>query len=533
MSMPEKPPTANWCVATTELLKKLSSWRGGVAVIVFIFGLALVTRMVNLSSFPYFPPDWPWNGVGGLYFDEVVISNLPSSNTPYFPFLQVALIGLAIQIFGKTIFAVRLVSALFSSTTCVLVYLSAFELFHRRAAAIISSLYFIFMTPALVYGRMAFVENGATTFFMATFLFAIKFSWTSNNRWLVLSGISAALSFLCKQTGLAAIIFLALFVLIYKPEAKRQLLELLFVMGALLGAYIIQIMIVNPAYLDDILKAYIFTLIGSVSWFTVFLCNLMPTGINLSWIQFPQTIYKDLYRFVTLDFWYVVAFFVIVYLMVKERKAVSEVVLAMVSFVLLLILIGHTNAYYVILVQPFMAIPIGYGLLKVQEMSGAFSFAFSLLLCFPVIAYINYYVSYFVIGNTTVISATIIQLVIVVPVLVAAIFRFVYEKMKQKEVVFTNRVLVSYYVAWLITGLYILLPEYSGADAVWVAIQFSMVIPVVIVGIFRLIYERMRKKEAIFVNRFLLVFYFGCLVVGSYVVPVFYPGYFAQSSILG
>jgi 4-amino-4-deoxy-L-arabinose transferase-like glycosyltransferase len=450
------------------LLRRFSDWRGGLGVILIILGLALLTRTVGLSSFPYFPSQAPWYGTNGLFYDEFNISLPPFTNIVYFPFLQVALMVFAINVLGYTTFAIRIVSALFSSVTSILVYLSSYELFHKRTPAILSSLYFIFMTPALVYGRMTFVDNGATTFFVATFLFVMKYSNTSKNRWLIGSGVSAGLSFLCKQTGLAATIFLILFIFAFKRETKRKLLVPILIAGILMSTYLLQIMILNPDYLGQIISTFIFYRSDVLAWFAVFICNLLPSGVNLKWIQSAQAPYMGLYWFAMLDFWYVLAFSVIIYLVVKERRAASGVVLAILSYVLVLIIAGHINSYYVIMVQPFIAIPLGYGLLKLQRMSGVSAFAFSLLLCFPVSTTINYYVSYLA-GNA--------------------------------------------------------------ADIVWMVIEFATVIPIVILGIIRVWYKKMNSNEAIMINRFFLVFYLGCLIIGSYLLPAFYPGYFAQASV--
>jgi hypothetical protein len=194
----------------------------------------------------------------------------------------------------------------------------------------------------------------------------------------------------------------------------------------------------------------------------------MPSGVNVRWIESPQAPYMDLYWFATLDFWYILAFAVMIYLVIKEGRAIRGVVLAILSYVLVLIIIGHINSYYVIMVQPFMAIPLGYGLLKLQNMPGVSAFAFSLLLCFPAITSINYYFSY--------------------------------------------------------------LAGHAG-DGVWLVAQFATAIPIVILGIIRLCCKKMRSSEAIIINKVLLIFYVGCLIIGSYLLPAFYPGYFAQSSV--
>jgi hypothetical protein len=437
--------------------------------------------------------------------------------------------NLVINALGYSIFSVRLVSALFSSVTCVLVYFSAYELFNRKLPAFLSSMFFIFMTPALVYGRMAFVDNGAATFFVAAFLFAVKYLKTSKSRWLVSSGISVGLSFLCKQTGFAAGVFLFLFIFIYKPRAARQLWKLLLVAGLVASVYFIQILIVNPAFVGDYLVGSITVSLGNVSWFSVFLCNLMPSGVNVLWIDSYLAPYKDLFRLVTLDFWYIVAFFVIVYLMTREKESVREVVLALASYVLVILLIGHANSYYAILAQPFMAIPFGYGVLKLHEMSGVFSCFFSLLLCLPAATYICYYISYFTIASSMNVLFLAAQFAIVIPIVIALAVRYWHNRTSQKKQGIINRILLIYYVAWIISVSFILIAFH--ANIAITSIQFLAVTPIAIIGIARLIYERMTKEETIYINKFLLVFYVGCLIVGSYVLPVFYPGYFAQSSV--
>jgi hypothetical protein len=512
-----------------QLLGEFANWRGGVGVALLIFLLALLSRTVNLSSFPYFPSNWPWNGVNGLYWDEKSISSLTPSNSVYFPFLQIGLMDLVINALGYSIFSVRLVSALFSSITCVLVYLSAYELFNRRLPAFLSSLFFIFMTPALILGRMALVDNGATTFFVAAFLFAVKYLKTSKNLWLISSGISVGLSFLCKQTGLAAGIFLFLLIFIYRAKALRQVTEALIVAALIASLYLIQILVFKPGYVGNYLVNVISVSVSNVSWLSVFLFNLMPSGVNVMWIGSSLTPYKDLFIFATLDFWYVFAFFIIIYLMTREKDSVREIVLALASFVLVLLLIGHANSYYAIMVQPFMAIPFGYGVLKLQEMPRLYSCFFSLVLCFPAAAYICYYLSYFMVGSTTDVFFLAAQFAIVIAIMIVIVIKFWYDKTRHKKTGFTIKLLLMYYVVWLISVGFLLVA--FGKNIAVTSIQFVAVTPIAIIGIIRLIYEKTTQEESNYINKLLLVFFVGCLIIGSYLLPVYYPGYFAQSSV--
>lgn len=527
--MPEKHPKANRFETFTQSLTKFSEWHRGIGIILFIFIVALLSRTVDLSAFPYFQSNWPWMGINGLYQDEYYISLLTPSNSLYFPFLQIGLMDLTINVLGYSIFSVRLVSALFSSITCVLVYLSTYEIFDRKLTAFISSLFFIFMTPALVYGRMAFVENGATTFFLTTFLFAVKYLKTSKNHWLVSSGIFAGLSFLCKQTGVAATVFMILLVFIYKPKAKRQLPKAILIAGLIASLYLVQILLVNPGYIGNYLIGNISAGIGNISWLAIFVGNIMPSGVNVMWIESSLALYKDLFRLATLDFWYIFAFFVIIYLMARQRESVNEVVLAIVSYVLVLLLVAHANPYYVILVQPFIAIPFGYGVLKLREMSGVFSCLFALLLCLPAATYIGYYLAYFMIGSTMSVFLSIAQFAVVIPVVVALTIRFWRERIKKRKHGLIERILLIYYIAWTISVGFISIA--FGTNIALTSIQFVFVTPVAIVGIVRLIFGGITQKEAININKLLVVFYVGCLIIGSYLLPAFYPGYFAQSTV--
>jgi hypothetical protein len=383
------------------------------------------------------------------------------------------------------------------------------------------------MTPAVIYGRMAFVENGAATFFVATFLFAMKYVHTSKNRWLMFSGLSAGLSFLCKQLGIAAMIFLVLFLLAYKPESKNKLFKLVLLAGILVSIYFVQIIITNPGYLSNIVKIYIYTGLGSVSWLNMFLCNILPSGVSVSWIS-PLTIFTNLFGFVTLDFWYILAFFVILYLVLKERKTARLVLLPMLSYILVLVLIGHANAYYVILMQPFMAIPVGYGLLKLRDMPSLLTSAFALFLSFAAIAYIIYYVSYFLILNPGDQVWLFVNFALAGTFAVLGGVRYLYERTKGKPVMVINRSFLGYYVGWLIVGSYMVSVF---PDAAWVVLQYNLVVPIIIIGIIAFWNKGIRREETRAINCFLLVFYFACLVIGSYILPAFYPGYFAQSTV--
>jgi hypothetical protein len=384
------------------------------------------------------------------------------------------------------------------------------------------------MMPALIYGRMAFVDNGAATFFAATFLFAIKYLHTGKNRWLMSSVVSAGLSFLCKQLGIAATVFLFFFILAYKPESKSKLLKLILFLGIVISIYVVQISILNAPFWGTIVTSFIFTGLNSVTWIDILFLNLMPSGAAISWLGLSAS-FANIWGFLTVDFWYILALFVILYLIVKERETARLVLLPILSYILVLVLLGHAGAYYVIMIQPFMAIPVGYGLLKLDNMSSLFTTAFALLLCFPAATYIVYYVCYMLVPNPggQVWVYINIDLALLFPILVGVRYYWV-ERTKRKLVLVMNRILLLYYVGWLIVGSFIV-PIFS--NAAWIVLQYILVVPIAIIGITTFWNTRMRREETIAINRFLIVLYIVCLVIGSYILPVFYPGYFAQSTV--
>jgi hypothetical protein len=176
-----------------------------------------------------------------------------------------------------------------------------------------------------------------------------------------------------------------------------------------------------------------------------------------------------------------------------------------------------------------MAIPFGYGVRKLLEMSALFSFLFSVLLCLPAAAYICYYLAYFVVGATTSTLFLVAQFGVVIPIVIVLAIRLWHQRAGQEKHGFVSRIILIYYIAWIIIMSCILIVFHANISTT--SIQYVIATPVVIPGIAKLIYEKMDQREAISINKFLVVFYIVCLLIGSYMLPVFYPGYFAQSSV--
>jgi FlaA1/EpsC-like NDP-sugar epimerase len=179
--------------------------------------------------------------------------------------------------------------------------------------------------------------------------------------------------------------------------------------------------------------------------------------------------------------------------------------------------------------QPFMAIPFGYGVSKLKAMSGGFSCLFALILCLPASAYISYYIAYFMVGSTMNVFLLVAQFAVVTLIVIALVIRFWREKNEHVRHGVIDRILLIYYAVW-IAGVIFISVAFQ-VDIASTSIQFVAATPIAVIGIVRLIYEKLTQEEATRINKLLIVFYIGCLIAGSYLLPVFYPGYFAQSTV--
>ena len=198
--------------------------------------IALFSRLYDLSSFPYFPNGWPMCGgfsclnttvqtpsLPGLYADEMVdflasnsIRNIVS-NIGGGP-VAALLIALSTHLFGITVFAIRLPFGIMSAFSAVAVYFTTKAIAGNKTSAILSSLFFVFMMPALVYGRMAFGETVIALLFITVVFCTMKIHNVSqpNGMWSLLATLCCILSIIVKLNGIIVPIYFLLFMFRYK-----------------------------------------------------------------------------------------------------------------------------------------------------------------------------------------------------------------------------------------------------------------------------------------------------------------------------
>jgi len=356
------------------------------AILASLFLIALVTRTYRLDSMPYFPEGAPWMGGNpdGLYCDEVGYLKMSESmfdRLPvYQPFLFLLFLNLSIKIFGSP-YAVRLPSAIAASLTAVLVYLVSMRKFGSRCASVASALYFIAMFPAFIYNRMAFLENGVALFLLASYYCLLVYDGCKKGRWLYLSGILAVLGALSKINGVVATLFFLVYGL-HKGFFGKALKVIVLVFAISVISFLAALFIIGlditPLFAMGMIpsamaRQWWIGMVGrETSAWQFFIINTMPSGYLMWFLGYLRP-----------EYWYIFAYFALTYLAVKEYEKVSDVILLIVSFVGLCLLIWGVGSYYIIIVQPFFAIPVGYGLTKMLRMQPHAAMIFILFLYAP------------------------------------------------------------------------------------------------------------------------------------------------------
>jgi 4-amino-4-deoxy-L-arabinose transferase-like glycosyltransferase len=124
-----KPPS--W----QELTARIRAHRVEIAGVIALVIAAFIVRVVDLEQLPYaFANDEGWIGVEGRNLFSGQVMNFFQVGWSAQPMLSFLPDSFSILLFGSTIFAVRLVSAVEGTLTVLFLYLGGREVFGRRAA---------------------------------------------------------------------------------------------------------------------------------------------------------------------------------------------------------------------------------------------------------------------------------------------------------------------------------------------------------------------------------------------------------------
>jgi 4-amino-4-deoxy-L-arabinose transferase-like glycosyltransferase len=314
---------------------------------------AAVTRLYQLGTFPSVPPQWPWLGDNpqfpGLYRDEASrllgIALFPHSLTTYEPSMNIIFVKITQVLLGQNYFADRLPCALASVLTALVVYLAAKQLYKSRGAAMISGLYFVFMVPAVIYGRMIFFENLVGLFLALNIYCIARFENEGGGRWLYLGAVAAALAPYGKVNGLFVPVFFTLWA-ISSSSRRQKILPVLVSWGPTAAGGAVIVALVGS--FQGVLQQWWFGLVGRELSIQFLFIQSMPSGyIGTGYIR-P-------------DFWYVFGFLCLGVLIVIGSQAGKLLVEALFAFVATTFLSFGISSYYVVVLFPLLALAAGRG----------------------------------------------------------------------------------------------------------------------------------------------------------------------------
>lgn len=365
--------------------------------VALILVLAIVTRLYQLGSFPYFPPQWPWlgdhsasacpagvSGVWpGLYRDEMSrlcdVASFPHVFTTYEPSLNILFIKASQFTLGFNDFADRLPTAVVSILTILVIYLAAKELYKSKGMALVSGLYFVVMVPAIIYGRMIYYEN-LVAFFLALVIFSIsRYENGKGRKWLYLGALSAALAPFGKVDGA----FVSLFFTIWVIEGRgirKKIAPLVIAWGPIVLAGVAILKLIGT--FQGVLQQWYFGVVGRELSFQFLFLQTMPSGY----------ITVDM-GYVKPDFWYVFGFICLAALVVTRSRAGRMFTQALFAFVAVFFLSFGISPYYLIMLFPVFALSVGGGVSYLADMGSSGALGLYALLYGPLV------VSY--IGTTT------------------------------------------------------------------------------------------------------------------------------------
>lgn len=430
-------------------LRSAAPWGVDVWLLVLILVTALISRLYALDSFPYYPPQWPWLGDDprhpGLYTDEAsyleLAMALPSSLTPFQPWLQLAAVKLSTLLLGPSVLAARLPSALASALTAPIVYLAAKELFRLKASALLASLYFIVMVPGLIYGRMLFLENFAALFLALEFYFLTRYLRLPSSRLAYFTSVFAALASMSKVTGIIGPAFLSL-ALLAEKRIKSNVGPLLVAWSPIFAFVIVSSLIRGSLTLS--LSSWLVGYVGrELSWQFLIL-QAMPSGH----IVFSGGYVKP-------ELWYLYAYLCLAAMTIARRREASILMYPLTAFFTIPLAVWGFGAYYLILIYPMLAIAAGGGTPLLLRTSNTSALGLFSALYVPLVASMTASFTLPVIEFNYSLFALKVGILLAPILLWALANRVLYSLRRMKRLSFATVLLICYFALLLISTPYL------------------------------------------------------------------------------
>jgi 4-amino-4-deoxy-L-arabinose transferase-like glycosyltransferase len=174
-------------------------WRIGLAVLALAYFIVL---LFNLTNQPF-----NWDEVTHLNRALELQHGMYGSfvRDSFYPPLYSIFTALSFNFFGASLFAARLVSAVFSVLSIWVVFELAYSLYNGKAA-LLSAILLAVMPGFFWLSRLALLEIMLVFFFMLSLYFFYRWLKTRQNWLLVLGGLAIGFGFLTKYQVVAAVV---------------------------------------------------------------------------------------------------------------------------------------------------------------------------------------------------------------------------------------------------------------------------------------------------------------------------------------
>ena len=243
----------------------------------------------------------------------------------------------------------RVLPILFSTlSTFLIIYL----LRQNFPLSLLSGLIFAFFPSAVRLNSMVFLDNGTSFFFLLTLALTSRNEEQESRRLLVLSGISAGLSFLCKVSGVFAIIYL-MFYLLFTNKLRRNYVALIVALG-IAAIYPLSNLLLNADLFLDIV---------TVQQNRLGVFQFLSTGLSPAVSDFTYT--ENMFITGSISVVLLVSWISLgAFLNSRNHKVIK---LGILSFVLTFLIISYAWFFSWIPMYPFFSIALAYCLHKMFQ----------------------------------------------------------------------------------------------------------------------------------------------------------------------
>ena len=242
-------------------------------------------------------------------------------------------------------------------STFIVMYL----LRENKIESLFAGLIFAVYPFAVQLNSMMFLDNGSSFFFLVTLALTSRFDKNKSQVLLMLAGVSAGVSFLCKETGVYSIVFLLVYLFASRKSISRfKALRAIMIAIGIASFWFVIGLILNSSLFVDIITAQFQRSSGSP--------NIYQALLNTSVLDFSITLEEFISRnvsFILLFSWICLGIFVFD----PKHKVIK---LGVLSFILTLVVLRYAWFFTWIGIYPLFSIAIAYVLYRSVHYSSSY-----------------------------------------------------------------------------------------------------------------------------------------------------------------